>query len=199
MTANTTKWTLSGYQVLVNGTPFFANSNGFDNLFSTFANATQSNPRPLMLTEWGAPASTHNSQGDITDMSAEQMKNLCAYVSGHYQNMLDNSFSGGSASAVCCGGTHFEWTDEWWKADPIPCNAPTTCYAGVWNAGPTMNSVGNFPGNYWDEEDFGLNAIAPACRKPRCGERHPLRQRQRGRLAAASRASRFRGGGLDAQ
>jgi len=150
-------------------------SNGFDNLFSTFATATAANPRPLMLTEWGAPASTHQTVDgavNIAEMSKQQMADLCAYVSGHYKNMQDNGAARGTGSAVCCGGAYFEWTDEWWKADPIACNAlnaAPACYSGVWNPGPNMNGVANFPGGYWDEEGFGLNSIAavsPSTRVP---------------------------------
>lgn len=142
----------------------WTNSNGFDNLFSTFQTATASNPNPLMLTEWGAPASTHNAAGNMQEMNAVQMENLATYVTGHYNNIVANRSDIGSG--VCCGGTYFEWSDEWWKADPegLQCNQPNAapaCNSGVWNPGPNMNQQPNFPGNYWDEEGFGLFSIAP--------------------------------------
>lgn len=142
----------------------WTNSNGFDTLFSDFASATQSNPKPLMLTEWGAPASTHDAQGNMEDLSATQMDNLNTYVTGHYQNMLANRSDTGAG--VCCGGTYFEWTDEYWKADPpnMQCNQPgaaPSCHTQIWDPGPNMSPQSNFPGGYWDEEGFGLYAIAP--------------------------------------
>ena len=52
------------------------------------------------------------------------------------------------------GMFYFEWSDEWWKQDPL---------AGV----NTLNTrqeggafVGYFPNRFYDEEGFGLNAIA---------------------------------------
>ncbi|MCD0465049.1 hypothetical protein [Flavobacterium sp. ENC] len=150
----------------------WTNSNGFDDLFSTFKTATAANPHPLMLTEWGVPASTHDGAGNIQPMNASQMDNLVTYVTGHYNDMVANRSDSGAG--VCCGGTYFEWTDEWWKADPpgSQCNDPDaalTCSSGVWNPGPDMSFKPHFPGNYYDEEAFGLFSIAPvspATRKP---------------------------------
>jgi len=170
MTAANFVWGINSYR------GNWTNSNGFDNLFSTFYTATQQpavstgkpNPKPLLLTEWGAPSSTHSdfpaspSTGTMTAMSKQQMADLSTYVAGHYNNMIANRSDTGAG--VCGGGAYFEWTDEWWKADPIQCNAPNAapaCYAGVWNPGPNMSFQGNFPGGYWDEEGFGLHSIAP--------------------------------------
>lgn len=160
MTAANYFWGINSYR------GNWTNSNGFDTLFSSFATATQGNQRPLMVTEWGAPASTHTADNGITNMDATQMANLCTYVNGHYMNQMQNGSNVGSPpSGVCCGGAYFEWSDEWWKADPVPCNAPNAaaagCHTGVWDPGPSMTPVTSFPGGYWDEEGFGLNAVTP--------------------------------------
>lgn len=148
----------------------WTNSNGFDTLFSDFGVATATNQRPLMLTEWGAPASTHDSNGNMAALNSTQMEDLVAYIEGHYRDMRANA--PGSGAGVCCGGTYFEWTDEYWKADPPgqQCNEPgaaPACHTGVWDPGPNMSPVTNFPGGYWDEEGFGLFAIAPVAPEKR--------------------------------
>ncbi|HEU4718265.1 MAG TPA: hypothetical protein VFU15_10540 [Bacteroidia bacterium] len=141
----------------------WTNSNGFDNMFSAFATATASNKHPLMLTEWGAPACAQDTGGAIINMSASQMQDLVTYVTGHYGNMVANRSD--DSTGVCCGGAYFEWTDEWWKADPagMQCNQPNAapaCHTGIWDASGTP-WLPNFPGHYWDEEGFGLFSITP--------------------------------------
>ncbi len=156
MTAPNFFWSYNSYR------GNWTNSNGFDVLFSTYKTATQGNKRPLMLTEWGAPASTHNASGDMKDLDSTQMANLATYVTGHFSYMLANRSDQGSG--VCIGGAYFEWTDEWWKADPIQCNEPNaspSCDTGKWNPGPNTNNQPQFPGGYWDEEGFGLFSISP--------------------------------------
>lgn len=158
MTADNFFWGYNSYR------GNWTNSNGFDNLFSTFQTATAANPHPLMLTEWGTPASTHNAAGNMQEMDAAQMANLVTYTTGHYNNMVANRSDIGQG--VCCGGTYFEWSDEWWKADPegLQCNQPNAapaCNSGVWNPGPNMDKQTNLPGGYADEEGYGLFSIAP--------------------------------------
>jgi hypothetical protein len=148
----------------------WTNSNSFDNLFSTFAAAAS---KPLMLTEWGAPASTHDAQSQITPMTDSQMKDLVTYVNGHYMDQIAHRSDTGTASdSVCCGGTYFEWSDEWWKADPAgkQCNQPGAapeCHTGIWDPGPNMHQLPDFPGDYWDEEGFGLHGLEPVDPKNR--------------------------------
>ena len=150
----------------------WTNSNGFDNLFSTFATATQANPRPLMLTEWGSHNSTHDSNKNIIPCTPAQMANLITYVTGHHNNMLENRSDVGDPGGVCCGGTYFAWSNELWKADPpgFECNsknAAPACHTQVWDPGPNMDFQDNIPGGYADEEAWGLFSIAPVDPKNR--------------------------------
>jgi hypothetical protein len=142
-----------------------ASANNFDNLWSTFAAASA---KPLIVTEWGAPASGHDAQGDLA-FTAEIAADLNTYVSGHYADTVFNSVAttgrGGSANPnagswapVCAGSAYFEWTDEWWKLDAA--YPDVKCPATVQNPGLSRNAA--FPGGWGDEECFGLNAIRPA-------------------------------------
>jgi hypothetical protein len=95
----------------------------------------------------------------MKSVTPEQMANLVTYVTGHHNNMLENR-------SVCCGGAYFEWSNELWKADPpgFQCNQPNAapaCHTQVWDPGPDMGAQPQFPGGFWDEEAFGLFAIAP--------------------------------------
>ncbi|WP_456459306.1 hypothetical protein [Reichenbachiella sp.] len=157
MTASNFFWSYNSYR------GNWTNSNGFDVLFSAYETATSGSKKPLMLTEWGAPASTHNASGNIVDMDSTQMANLVTYVKGHYKNMRDNR---SDSSGSCIGGAYFEWSDELWKADPVglECNqagAAPSCHTGIWDPGPNDSIQSVFPGQYWDEEGFGLFAIQP--------------------------------------
>jgi len=112
---------------------------GFDTLFSDYISHSN---RPLIIAEFGPPASTHNSSGD-----AVQMPNNAAaqaqYIEVHWNDIVANRNS-------CTGGFVFEWTDEWWKIED-----PT-----VQNTGTTVNTA--YPGGWGDEEWFGVNSIALA-------------------------------------
>lgn len=151
----------------------WTHSNGFDSLFSTYQSAVTTNPTPLMVTEWGAPATTHNTKRAIKKLSSSQMQNLEIYITGHYNNMLANRSDYGTG--VCCGGAYFEWTDEHWKADAkgeqcTQRGGTPNCRATSWDAGPDMTPQTHLPGGFYDEEGYGLNAIAPVTP----GSRTPL-------------------------
>lgn len=137
----------------------------FDELWTTYA---AQSTKPLLLSEWGAPASTHDAQGNLI-FTPQVAADLDLYVAGHYAdtvfNAVNTTSNGGSAnpnarnwSPVCVGSTYFEWTDEWWKMDSKYPNLP--CAATIQNPGPSKNA--SFPGGWGDEECFGLNAIEPA-------------------------------------
>lgn len=139
-----------------------ANANNFGNLWTTFQSVSN---KPLLITEWGAPASTHIS-GALA-FPPEIAKKLDTYIDGHYKDIKYNSVSttsnGGSGNPnsaywapVCIGSCYFEWSDELWKLDAA---SGLPCQATVQNPGTSTNSA--FPGGWDDEECFGLNSITP--------------------------------------
>lgn len=150
-----------------------ATTANFDNLWSTYQSATAQSKRPLLLTEWGAPASSHQPNRSGTDGGQLQfdqatMDALVQYITGHYRDIRFNASTttsnGGSANPnaanwapVCAGSCYFEWTDEWWKLDTY--YETTKCPATVQQPGVSAN--GAFPGGWGDEESFGLHQITP--------------------------------------
>ena len=110
---------------------------GFDDLFSTFEAASE---KALLVTEYGCPASTRNSQGQLTELPLNADAQA-KYIAAHWKDIEQNSL-------IASGGYVFEWTDEWWK---VPNTASTH------DAGQATN--GAFPGGWDDEEYFGINRV----------------------------------------
>lgn len=162
-------WGINSYRG--NSQPNTAN---FDILWTSYQQATAASKRPLILTEWGAPASSHNpntsgQNGGQLQFDSATMNSLVDYITGHYNDILFNAggttSNGGSANpnsanwaAVGAGSCYFEWTDEWWKLDSA--YPGTSCGATVQQPGTSAN--GAFPGGWGDEECFGLNQITPS-------------------------------------
>jgi hypothetical protein len=153
-------WGINSYRGQINP----SNANNFNNLWSSFAQASN---KPLLLTEWGAPASTHSGSNLV--FTGQIVADLNTYITGHYADIQFNgaatTSNGGSANpnagnwaAVCVGSCYFEWTDEWWKMDDY--YPQDLCPATLQEAGVSQNAA--FPGGWDDEECFGLNAIAPS-------------------------------------
>jgi Glucanosyltransferase len=161
-------WGINSYRG--NSSPQTAN---FDVLWSSFQTATVNSKRPLMLTEWGAPVSSHNppvsgNDGGQLQFDTATMTALVQYINGHYTDITYNAGTttnnGGKSNpnapnwaAVGVGCCYFEWSDEWWKLDTYYQN--TQCPATVQQPGVSQN--GAFPGGWGDEESFGLNQITP--------------------------------------
>jgi hypothetical protein len=152
-------WGLNVYRGQINP----PSKNNFDNLWSTFAAASA---KPMLVTEWGAPASCHDAQGNLA-FTAGMAADLDTFISGHHADIVFNSVAstGNGASAnpdpwapVCAGSAYFEWTDEWWKMDAAYPNVK--CPATAQNPGVGKNP--SYPGGWGDEECWGLNAIRPA-------------------------------------
>lgn len=143
--------------------------------------------RPVILTEYGLPATTH---GDTSTWQP--------WASGYgppppgvpattpfptktnIDSMTDSPASIGAAAAavarvipqalahpVSAGMTYFEWSDEWWKQNPMAVNGDGVPALATeitrWNGG--LPDPG-FPNGNGDEEGFGLHGVAVNGRPP---------------------------------
>ncbi len=131
---------------------------GFDSLFQSYEDVCN---KPLLITEFGCPASQHVPDQPYPAGKPVEMANRASdqskYIAAHWED-IDAHANRRSLEpgCVCAGGYIFEWCDEWWKQ-----GQPVTVHKGT-GEDPTPQ----FPGNWWDEEWFGVNAVTPNGRQP---------------------------------
>ncbi|WP_028605339.1 hypothetical protein [Ottowia thiooxydans] len=101
--------------------------------------------RPIIMTEYGLPATGHRTSGDpLSIYSDEATVKATANAVGP---LINASFK----HPAVTGMFYFEWSDEWWKQSGGSNRNDRQ------EGTPTPNG---FPNKYWDEEGFGLNSIA---------------------------------------
>jgi hypothetical protein len=138
---------------------------GLTDIFQTYAANTANNQKPLVISEFGAPASTHVSANsteavllpDNANATGQYIK-VC-WTPGWRQDdiMSNNAYNGSTDCKVCAGGFVFEWTDEWVKGDK---------QAWDHSGSATDKHTQTFPGGYWDEKWFGINGVSTDRRAP---------------------------------
>ena len=100
--------------------------------------------RPIIMTEYGLPATGHRVDGDrLSIYSDDATVKATANAVGP---LINASFK----HPAVTGMFYFEWSDEWWKQPGG--NNRNDRQEGA----PTSNA---FPNRYWDEEGFGLYSI----------------------------------------
>lgn len=109
---------------------------GFDILFTEYA--TLSN-KPLLITEYGPPASTRDENNNVIIMP-ENAKDQATYIKVHFDDMINHRH-------ICSGGYIFEWVDEWWKHKNPESHDPSDAPNGA------------YPGGHGDEEFFGIFGV----------------------------------------
>ena len=145
---------------------------------TTFNEPPSPKPRPIILTEWGAPASIRIRDGQpppppnpqwvaaspaVVDefhgapgyRAAKLIEQIASDIYGPHSTL---STAGGG---ILSGGYVFEFQDEWWKEAQ---HRPDT-----WSSHDTTILTEKFPfgepgsgfASYWDEEWFGLMSVAP--------------------------------------
>jgi len=115
---------------------------------SAFSDYKKVSSKPLIVAEWGTPASYHpNGNPDkAEEFPAGKVHQLMSYVGGLAKEIGDNSIQKGG---IAMGGFYFEYSDEWWKAGDNCIQLPN----------PNAPNA-KFPGGFDDEAWFGLNSIA---------------------------------------
>lgn len=123
--------------------------------------------KPMLVGEFGVPASKHvgtlvtELPAPTGDETARTTRALTSYMETVWRKIEQKHV----------GGFIFEWTDEWWKQQGVRCNSSlhsdsagdtsaTRCGTST-HDGSTDAADYFEPGAFWDEEWFGINAIAP--------------------------------------
>jgi|CXWL01.1.fsa_nt_gi beta-glucuronidase len=133
------------------GSNVYRGDYGFGSFWDQVHDATG---KPAFITEYGAPAY-------VPHMTVEEGEEAQAqYHRGNWLDIEENiaGYENGVGNAL--GGVAFEWLDEWWKNyEPAKHDKKS-------------DVIGPFPGGYYYEEWFGLNAQgdgknSPYLRQPR--------------------------------
>lgn len=106
--------------------------------------------KPVILTEYGLPATSRTNPSDPFTIYADTA--TATKTANVIAKVLPNAYT----FPLCAGVTYFEYCDEWWKQDQ-PNGIPAILYK--WYGG---NSNPGFPNGYWDDEGFGVYTIERA-------------------------------------
>ncbi|MCX5708755.1 MAG: hypothetical protein NTY14_07315 [Candidatus Omnitrophica bacterium] len=81
----------------------------FGNLFKSLKATFD---KPLLFSEFGA-----DSYDALKQKESQEMQAL--FLESQWRQVYDNLATNKSGEGNCIGGTMFEWTDEWWKHNPV--------------------------------------------------------------------------------
>lgn len=118
--------------------------------------------KPVLFTEWGAPTGKHspeNEKGPPQGTATVSESNSANRAVGDYLTSLWQDMSSDAHKLMCSGGTVFEWSDEWWKIQNTGTNGAAP---QVWLHDASYAPATGYPGNWWEEEWWGLNSIETA-------------------------------------
>ncbi|MFH0828433.1 MAG: hypothetical protein V1919_04625, partial [Candidatus Omnitrophota bacterium] len=68
--------------------------------------------KPLLFSEFGADAYDALKKSEFQEMQA-------LFLESQWRQIYDNLAKNKKGEGNCVGGTMFEWTDEWWKHNPV--------------------------------------------------------------------------------
>jgi hypothetical protein len=115
----------------------------FDSVYSGYAGLTGVALKPVILTEFGLPATGRRDAGNPLTIyeDTSTRSTTAAFIS----KMIPQAFQ----NPLGLGLYYFEFCDEWW-------NQPEAPNAFTWYSGPPNSG---FPNGYWDNDGFGLYSI----------------------------------------
>lgn len=113
--------------------------------------------KPIVLTEWGMPATGHRRVDTATETFPESIyedaatRSRAAKVVRH---MVPQAYD----HPLCIGLYYFEYCDEWWNQPngKRPPEGWKEKKVDTWWGGEVMPG---FPNGYWDNDGFGLHSI----------------------------------------
>jgi hypothetical protein len=132
-------WGVNTYQT-TNFNPVFGNNvnRGYNHLTGVAL-------KPVILTEWGIPATGHHDPNDPSSIYSDTATQT--ETARVIKAVLPKAY----VEPLCLGVTYFEFCDEWWKQPGTPIYE--------WNGGDPNPG---FPNGYTDEEGFGVYSIERA-------------------------------------
>jgi hypothetical protein len=116
--------------------------------------------KPLLMTEWGVPASQHVPNEPYPSGVPQEMPNKAeaqeTFIKYHYKDMVQNATVN---DGIGSGGMLFMWADQWDKQGCDDCSPEV-------HDGTPSGPTGNFPGNWTDEEWFGIQSLVKDPSRP---------------------------------
>lgn len=134
-----------------------------NSVFLGYARSWTSNPKPLMITEFGVSWGT-GGQNVREANSAAQKDKGADYLRENWTAISNNYKGQDGDPAVVAGGFVFSWVDEWYKIYINGNATPTTHDSNR----PVATEV-NFPGGQKDEEWYGIMRIDESKNNPNSG------------------------------
>jgi hypothetical protein len=144
-------WGINSYRGS-NAIPNTKPASAFTDLFTTYAPLSG---KPLVITEWGPPASTRQS-GQPVELP-NKAQGTADYIAYHWNGGSDSIIQN---KDIVSGGVVFMWTDDWSKMPKSVGGEPFT-------HDPSTGTNDNCPGGWWDEEWFGIFSVAVDGRNPK--------------------------------
>ncbi len=123
----------------------------FGNLFKSLKATFD---KPLLISEFGADAYDALKKSESQEMQALFLESQWRQI---YDNLADNKHGEGN----CIGGTMFEWTDEWWKHNPVDVESlKTHDTESNWSNGSYYFDIQAPKNMNMNEEWFGIVSLS---------------------------------------